>query len=907
MSPIGHHGSLGQGGHRGSSKKKSFFRNIFPFISQTETQRFDSSNTQLEKSQSKSPCKNIQNGIHQNNYDAYLPWRLDGKDRPDGRLPSYSHMGTTQEISAFLHFGETFSIQDSPFRVGDRSQGIHKDLGTSFSTPPYERNSDLCLSRRSVHKSFFMPVADRALKDCGNHSTELGLVNKLGKVTSDPNSRNIVLRNNDQHTRRPSETPPRKNTGYSISSTADLRKTQSFSEILPASPRETELYNRLGQMGKDSYENTTDGIPNTMEQGPSRIKPDHFFIRENYTIPSLVVKRRQLEKTNIFHAKDHGDSHNGCQQNRLGSTLQETNVPRNLVQGRQQKELQLERIESSPTKPDKIPRNSQRKRSPDKVRQPYCGQLHKQARGHQIKNLIDHDHSYFFVGGREPNRSIGLLHTGSPELPSRSAQQEIPDSGRMGTQSRNFQSDQQQVGSLLHRPDGNISEQEDRDILFLGKEQSNDILGCLFLPMEISNGLHLSTSSGDSESPQENQDRQGKCGHCDTLVAQKSLVSNTDGAQTGGAIPPSNSSNCSPPGNGVTSEPRPLGLSSLETERLKLNRLGLSDSTVSTILASKKKSTHLKYARTWEVFIDWCKARGHDPLRISEVTIIEFLQAGVERNLSISTLKGQVTAISAHTDFHWASGILLKRFFQGLKKLCPIIRSEVPPWDLSLVLKALMEHTFEPLEEASLKNLCLKTVFLLAITSARRVGELQALSIKSSKLSFFPDKVVLRTEDRFIPKVPSRFHQQQELILPAFYPEPQNQQEEKLHSLDVVRCLRIYLEKVATFRKTDYLLVTIGSNNSGNRAAKSTIARWLKQCIVTAYSLQSAPEPAPKAHSIRGMAASWALRAQVSAEEICRAATWSSICTFSKHYKFDTYSKDLACFGHSILEAATAE
>ncbi|XP_041439516.1 uncharacterized protein LOC121400449 [Xenopus laevis] len=291
----------------------------------------------------------------------------------------------------------------------------------------------------------------------------------------------------------------------------------------------------------------------------------------------------------------HNLSKQGCipaASARLGSTLQETNVPRNLVQGRQQKELQLERIESSPTKPDKIPRNSQRKRSPDKVRQSYRGQLHKQARGHQIKNLIDHDHSYFFVGGREPNRSVGLLHTGSPELPSRSAQQEIPDSGRMGTQSRNVQSDQKQVGSLLHRPDGNISEQEDRDILFLGKEQSNEILGCLFLPMEISNGLHLSTSSCDSESPQENQDRQGKCGHCDTLVAQKSLVSDTDGAQTGRAIPPSNSSNYSPPGNGVTSEPRPLGLSSLETERLKLNRLGLSDSTVSTILASKKKSTH---------------------------------------------------------------------------------------------------------------------------------------------------------------------------------------------------------------------------------------------------------------------------------------------------------------------------
>ena len=45
-------------------------------------------------------------------------------------------------------------------------------------------------------------------------------------------------------------------------------------------------------------------------------------------------------------------------------------------------------------------------------------------------------------------------------------------------------------------------------------------------------------------------------------------------------------------------------------------------------------------------------------------------------------------------------------------------------WDLGIVLEALSKHPYEPLREASLKHLTLKTVFLLAMASARRCSEL---------------------------------------------------------------------------------------------------------------------------------------------------------------------------------------
>ena len=51
-----------------------------------------------------------------------------------------------------------------------------------------------------------------------------------------------------------------------------------------------------------------------------------------------------------------------------------------------------------------------------------------------------------------------------------------------------------------------------------------------------------------------------------------------------------------------------------------------------------------------------------------------------------------------------------------------------PAWDLSLVLTYFVSPALEPLSQASFRALTLTTLFLLALATAKRVGELQALS-----------------------------------------------------------------------------------------------------------------------------------------------------------------------------------
>ena len=62
----------------------------------------------------------------------------------------------------------------------------------------------------------------------------------------------------------------------------------------------------------------------------------------------------------------------------------------------------------------------------------------------------------------------------------------------------------------------------------------------------------------------------------------------------------------------------------------------------------------------------------------------------------------------------------------------------LPQWDLGIVLEALSKPSYEPLREASLKHLTLKTVILLAMTSAGRCSELQALVFDLQYIQFKP-------------------------------------------------------------------------------------------------------------------------------------------------------------------------
>ena len=174
---------------------------------------------------------------------------------------------------------------------------------------------------------------------------------------------------------------------------------------------------------------------------------------------------------------------------------------------------------------------------------------------------------------------------------------------------------------------------------------------------------------------------------------------------------------------------------------------------MTTLLSSRKVVTRKIYGKYWKVYNSWC----HSSNRVVKnlVSILEFLQNEAEKGLSVSTLKVQIAALGVFLERPISSYPLVSRFFKALSRSRPAPVRHFSSWDLSVVFQSLSKEPFEPLQDISLKYLTLKTVFLVAITLARRIGELHALSIKKPFLSVYTDRVVLKTDPAFLPKVAS--------------------------------------------------------------------------------------------------------------------------------------------------------
>ncbi len=111
---------------------------------------------------------------------------------------------------------------------------------------------------------------------------------------------------------------------------------------------------------------------------------------------------------------------------------------------------------------------------------------------------------------------------------------------------------------------------------------------------------------------------------------------------------------------------------------------------------------------------------------------------------------------------------------RGVRRLKPVRPTAVPSWDLSVVLEGLVTAPFEPLESASERIMTLKVTLLLALTSLKRVGDLQALSVSEICIDFAPGlvKVTLRPRPGYIPKVLSTSFHSQVVTLHSFHPSP---------------------------------------------------------------------------------------------------------------------------------------
>lgn len=515
---------------------------------------------------------------------------------------------------------------------------------------------------------------------------------------------------------------------------------------------------------------------------------------------------------------------------------------------------------------------------------------HKPSRGNQVQSLADRSSKTPFVGFALPSESQGSSSTRSGKLCRRSTFETETTARGVEAQSGGGSDDLEEVrcctgGPLRLKVDNTLPTM----VLSVGTGQPVGT-GCYGSPVARLPPVCVpSSSTSNADFTQDKSEQSHSVVGC-PILARSDMVSLDFQAPPRGTL-----ASPSPRGPAVTAGREHLASTSgassiapvaIEGPDFMLN--SCDQAVVQTILNARAASTRALYDNRWKLFIGWCESQRVDPERCPVTILLTYLQRLLEKGLSVSTIKVYVAAISAKHILVDGRSVgshpLVSRFLKGAMRLRPPRLTRVPSWDLPIVLEGLCCPPFEPMESAELKWLSAKTVFLLAISSAKRVGELHALSVAENCLRWHSDGsgVTLWPNPSFLPKRISAFHVNQPISLAVFAPQAEVSTS---NFLCPVRMLKHYITLTAGIRKTDALFICYGAYKKGCAVSKQRLSHWVVDAILKAYGSKGLQPPKVTCHSTRGMSTSWAALRGVPLSDICAAASWASSCTFARHYR----------------------
>ena len=251
-----------------------------------------------------------------------------------------------------------------------------------------------------------------------------------------------------------------------------------------------------------------------------------------------------------------------------------------------------------------------------------------------------------------------------------------------------------------------------------------------------------------------------------------------------------------------------------------------------------------------------------------------------------SMLSGVFLFILPELSSHFVLHDLLRSFC--LER--PLSPSRVPPWDLLVMLQFLCGPPFEPLDSASLWSLTQKVLFLVSLATARRVGELQAVSREvslsgSDAYLSYPPKFCAKTESA-VNRLPRSFCVRSLDDFVGDLPD------ELL--LCPVRALRSYLACTSSLVSRPHTLF-VSPRSPSCLLSKNALSLFLQDVISHAYSSSSSStsssgpssSSSSRAHSVCGVATLWVFTRNASLPSILAAASWASSSVFTSFYLSD--------------------
>ena len=322
-----------------------------------------------------------------------------------------------------------------------------------------------------------------------------------------------------------------------------------------------------------------------------------------------------------------------------------------------------------------------------------------------------------------------------------------------------------------------------------------------------------------------------------------------------------------------------------------------------------RTSTSRLYQGQWMLFCGWCCGRGVAPVNATISLIMDFLvHLRLDKGLLISAVKGHRSALNsvfALKGMDLAASREISMLIRSFSKSTRPKKLRPPAWNVALVLQSLTRAPYEPLRSSDERFLAQKTLFLLALASAKRVAELHGLLYRVShsrgwgevSFSFVPG-FVANTQD------PSSSAPRFEgFTVPAL---PNSSTDRNGRLLCPVRTVRCYLDGTTPHcLRCERFFVTAGCSKE---IAKNMVSFWLRKTISWAYQLSGRPLPGspPRARETRGIAPSFLLKKTFAVAQVLKAGTWRRHTTFMCHYLRDLAYRSLETFHLDPVVAAQA-
>ena len=283
------------------------------------------------------------------------------------------------------------------------------------------------------------------------------------------------------------------------------------------------------------------------------------------------------------------------------------------------------------------------------------------------------------------------------------------------------------------------------------------------------------------------------------------------------------------------------------------------------------KNTEDCYGVGFRYWTQFCRRNQLDEAAPSSVNLINFLQFEYEVNKrqyrTINTYRSAVSS-TLGTCPRLGTPIgqdpLVCRFMRGLHRLRPPRTKLFPNWEIVKVLNQLL--TWGEAKQLSLRNLSIKTAFLVAIVCYKRPSDLCNMQVVENywqldMMGFTCQPLGYGKTESHNPTPPIRIEPflKDPRLCPVYH---------------LVRLEKI-LRKLRSSSETRFWL---SSKQPHQAITPSTMCGWLKEVISASGSLHGT------ARDVRSVGATTAVQARLDIKQIMEAANWQRLTTLQRHY-----------------------